>query len=91
MDNGASIRCGYLFGDFLLHTVLGFHTIDYNPGWMGPVNELLARYCGCGTVSCAAFIVGGNILGIVLACALYPVTKWIIAKYAASREVKPLL
>ena len=63
---------GYFFGEFLLHTLCGFDTIGSNPTWMTAFNETLTFYIGLPKISLWSFLLGGNLLGIILALALYP-------------------
>ncbi len=81
----------YLFGDFLLNNLLGINTVALNPAWMAWINEPLARYCGLSSISFWSFMVGGNILGLLLAAIFYPVMKRVFYKIAAARHgVQPL-
>jgi len=78
---------GYFFGDWLLHAVFGFDTIGSNPTWMACINEPLAAYVGLPQVSLWSFLLGGNLLGIVIGIGLYPVMNYLFTKISC--EVSP--
>lgn len=71
---------GYFFGDWLIRHVLGFDLLGLNPWWMSFINESLFEYTGISTVSLWSFLVGGNLLGIVISVMLYPVMKRLFAQ-----------
>lgn len=71
---------GYMVGEFSLGTVCGIDTAAINPSWMGGLNESLTYYTGMKAVSLWSFLLGGNLLGIVLGVMLYPVFKRIFAR-----------
>ena len=66
---------GYFLGYWLLHSCLGFSISSVNPWWMESVNTRLHYYLGFVDVSFWAFMVGANILGIILAFISYPFFK----------------
>jgi len=63
---------GYLMGHWLLHGQMGMPVMEVNPLWMAPINSFLHTYLGLFDVSFWALMVGGNILGVVLAVFVYP-------------------
>ncbi len=71
---------GYLVGEFCLGTVCGINTAAINPAFMHGINESLTYYTGMKAVSLWSFLIGGNLLGLVLGVMLYPVFKRIFAR-----------
>jgi uncharacterized protein (DUF2062 family) len=67
----------YLLGDYLLRFWYGSsaQVCALDPAWMCPVNNFFHKYTGIEPVSLWGFLLGGNILGITLAFALYPLIK----------------
>jgi len=65
----------YLVGDWLLHKQLGLNTVQFNPSWLNWCSAYLNKYVSCPAFSLTAFLVGGNLLGIGLALAAYPLVK----------------
>lgn len=81
----------YFFGEFILHNLLGITTADLNPAWMAWINEPLARYCGLNGVSFWSFMLGGNLLGLLIGGMLYPIMKRVFYRIATARHgVQPL-
>jgi uncharacterized protein (DUF2062 family) len=76
----------YFFGDFLVHKVFGCATVTWNPTWMNWINHQLSVYCGISNISLTAFLVGGNILGLMVGILLYPIMKRIFIKIAVARH-----
>lgn len=72
---------GYLVGDWLMHSALQFNSHSLNPSWMGLINGYLSKYLGMSDISLAAFLVGCNVLGLILGLTLYPIMKYIFTKY----------
>jgi uncharacterized protein len=70
---------GYIVGEGLLWMV-GIDTTSINPSWMHGINATLAHYTGMQGVSFWSFLIGGNLLGVVLGVMLYPVFKLIFAR-----------
>jgi uncharacterized protein (DUF2062 family) len=77
----------YMLGDLLLHKWLGLNTLALNPTWMGFFNGYITKYVGLTDISLVAFLVGGNLLGLILAISLYPLMKSLCARYM----IKPSL
>ena len=70
----------YFFGQMIMTGFFKVDTISLNPLWMNWVNDLLAKYCGVSEISFWSFMIGGNILGLILACIVYPVFKLIFER-----------
>ena len=78
---------GYLFGYWLLHTVAAVPVLTLNPSWMGWFNEKVMVYLQIKELSFWAFMLGGNVLGILLAIVAYPVTLLILKKMHSRRQI----
>ena len=63
----------YLFGKWILHNLFHLDPSAINPTWMQWINTQLAYYTGIPEISFWAFMIGGNLLGILLGGILYPV------------------
>lgn len=79
---------GYNTGEFILGTVCGLDTALYNPCWMQPVTTRLGALLGLSNLSFWSFIVGGNILGLCIACLLYPVIKRFFEQLVRENNMK---
>ncbi len=51
--------------------------VDFNPGWMNSMAQWLCKTTGLANISLASFLIGGNVLGIGLALASYPIMRYI--------------
>jgi uncharacterized protein (DUF2062 family) len=63
----------YLFGDWFLSFILGNNFLMFNPSWMSWINQPLTYYTGIRDLSFWSFMVGGNLLGIIVSVILYPI------------------
>lgn len=63
---------GYVCGYWILHSWYGLSVTGFNPSWVTSLNKTLAHYLGLVDVSFWAFMLGANLVGVVLAFALYP-------------------
>jgi hypothetical protein len=63
----------YYVGKKICFFLFGF--IPANPFWMQWVNTKISYFIGSG-ISLWAFIIGGNILGLLVSVALYPFMLW---------------
>ncbi len=70
----------YIFGEWLLKTVMGLDSLAMNPSWMLSVNDTLSTYLGTPHIALWSFMIGGNILGIVFSFGLYPIMKKLFIK-----------
>jgi len=68
-----------IVGDWIF-MFLGIDSMQYNPSWMNGLNAWLSSYIGYSGVSFWAFIVGGNLLAILLSVILYPVFSYCFAR-----------
>lgn len=70
---------GYLFGVWMLD-FWAINHYAYNPSWVTYVSNWIAPHLGVSKVSLAAFLVGGNVIGIIGAIMLYPVIFKIVER-----------
>lgn len=61
---------GYATGSFVTNTILRIDSLAYNPEWMQWLNVKLASI-GIPDLSLVAFLVGGHVLGLLLAVLAY--------------------
>lgn len=71
----------YVFGEWLLKKVGGLDTLSMNPSWMSSLNDVLHVHLGLSNVSFWSFMIGGNVLGIVISVGMYPLIKRIFIKF----------
>ncbi len=71
---------GYLFGYWLLHSFLGISLENLNPYWMEWFNHKIVEFLHITEISFWAFMIGGNILGIIFAFIAYPIALKFIKK-----------
>lgn len=77
---------GYACGDWMLHSLLRLDTMYLNPAWMVYFNSMLNHYVGLSHISLWAFMIGGNLLGILAGLMVYPVAKLFLGRLSiASR------
>lgn len=65
---------GYWFGQWLLK---GVDVVAWDPDWLHSFTQPL----GLTKINLLPLLVGCNLLGLVMACALYPVFRWGFARY----------
>jgi len=74
----------HLFGVW----VFGLFNIDsmvWNPSWLTSCNAYLQQHIGISGISLSAFMVGGNLLGIIISVMLYPFIKRIFNAYLSKQ------
>lgn len=77
---------GYLFGDLICHSVFDMDLGSSNPQWLTSFNWPLGSL-GLPEGALWSFFVGGNILGIIVAFALYPIMRWVFSRFIAMRLI----
>lgn len=77
---------GYVVGDWVL-SCISSDIVSYNPHWMHWINDRLVYYVGIKGISLWAFLIGGNILGVVFGIVCYPVMKKIFERLVAQGYV----
>ena len=75
---------GYFVGQLVLDFI-GINHYAYNPSFMASISSWIAPLLGTGEFSLLAFMVGGNLLGIVGALASYPLFNMLITNAQASQ------
>ena len=70
----------YGFGYWLLHKVFHFKTQDINPSFVKYVNDFLYAKLGIPRACFWSFIIGGNLLAVILAIIAYFVAKPLFIK-----------
>ena len=65
----------YVFGYWLLHGVFHLKTHDINPTWMNIINDFLHTKLGIPNACFWSFMIGGNLLAIIVALVSYPLVK----------------
>jgi uncharacterized protein (DUF2062 family) len=76
---------GYIAGHWVLHSYFNLNVFIYNPWWMQPINSFLHTNIGISNISFWAFLIGGNIIGIILAFLTYPLMHRIFKKLSIQR------
>lgn len=66
---------GYKVGVWILYYCAPSVLYQSNPLWMQSLNEQLSYYTGSTYISLWAFVVGGNVLGVIGALITYPLFK----------------
>ncbi len=74
---------GYGLGYWILHKVLDFDLFLAEPQWMHSINVFFENTIGIAKPCLWSFLLGGNILGIVLGVILFPIMKKVFAYYVA--------
>ncbi len=75
----------YGLGYWLLHKLLALDVAAINPWWMQTCSMYFEQKLGLPLPCIWSFLIGGNILGIVIALVLYPITKQLFS-YCKSTE-----
>lgn len=76
---------GYWYGNWLFSWTPINH-YAYNPSWIVFCNAWLHQYIPCEGFSFWAFMIGGNVLGILLALISYPLLRWLIATISLTNK-----
>ena len=74
---------GYMVGEFFFRTVCRIDPLSINPGWMSLINEPIFKVTGIRGISFWSFMIGGNLLAVVVSVMLYPVLKLAFARLSA--------
>lgn len=76
----------YLVGYWLLYSFLGLDMQAINPLWLTKLNLWLQSAVGFNMPCLWAFLIGGNLLGIVSSVILYPIMKYIFKLFRRSQS-----
>jgi Uncharacterized protein conserved in bacteria (DUF2062). len=71
----------YFFGHWVFK-LFNINPLSFNPGWMDSFNNIAFEYTGVSGISFWAFMLGGNLLGVLISVILYPVVKPAFQKMA---------
>ena len=84
----------YIFGHWLVESVLGWNLEQYNPSWMNWVNTKISgvtNYLGIESICFWCFMIGGNVLALTFAAISYPFLKKmctrLIDKYSVGENI----
>lgn len=66
----------HVVGDRIF-SLFGIDGMNLNPDWVCSVNAWISHYTGLEGISLWAFLVGGNLLSIVLAITIYPIIRYV--------------
>jgi uncharacterized protein (DUF2062 family) len=69
---------GQVVGDNVL-SLFGIDGMQLNPGWIAALNYWLAKHIGISGISFWSFLIGGNLLSVVLALIIYPIARYLFA------------
>lgn len=67
---------GYFFGLWLFNCC-GINPTEWDPVWLEPYVDMIKQKIGLSSLSLSVFLVGGNVLGIVISIISYPIVKYI--------------
>lgn len=76
----------YLFGKWLLYSFLNIDMSSYNPAWVTAIENWCAVHLGIQNLCFWSFMIGGNMLGLIVSVALYPVMYLVFCKLTAERH-----
>jgi uncharacterized protein len=62
----------YMFGHWLVHDILHLNFTAITPTWIHSLTSLLEQKLGINSPCFWSFLIGGNILGIIISIVLYP-------------------
>lgn len=71
---------GHVAGQWICQCIFGNDLLFYNPFWMDWFNNWVCSYTHLCGMSLWAFLIGGNILGIVFALLSYPLMLYIFKR-----------
>ncbi|MFC1842626.1 DUF2062 domain-containing protein [Candidatus Dependentiae bacterium] len=78
----------YFFGEWFFNKLLGLNSLSLNPCWMEPLNGLISKYTGIAGISFWSFMVGGNLLGLLVSAILYPVVRFVFERMSENMHNK---
>ena len=74
----------HLFGTWLFN-LFHINYLQLEPVWVESCNLFLKKHTGITGLSLSAFLVGGNLLAIVISLVIYPLVKRIFAHYFSNK------
>ncbi|MGE0009710.1 MAG: DUF2062 domain-containing protein [Candidatus Babeliales bacterium] len=63
----------YFFGHWLVHSIFQLPTANITPWWLDYVSNKFAAFTGFAKPCMISFLIGGNLLGILVSVLLYPI------------------
>jgi len=66
----------HFVGDSIFY-LFGINSMDLNPDWVSSLNVWIFHYTGMEGISFWAFLIGGNLLSLLLAILVYPIIRYI--------------
>ena len=76
----------HFFGKWLF-TVLDIDHVSWDPAWSEQFNLFLEQHIGIGGLSLSAFLIGGNLLAIVISAMLYIPMKRIFRRVCVKKNI----
>lgn len=77
---------GYFVGHWILHSWLGFAVSGANPWWMKSINLFLHSHLGITDISFWAFMLGGNLVGVVLGVCCYGILFPLFTRFSLQQK-----
>jgi uncharacterized protein (DUF2062 family) len=68
----------HVVGDNIL-SWLGIDSMQLNPNWISALNDWLFNHTGIQGLKLWSFLIGGNLLSVLLALIIYPIVRYILA------------
>lgn len=76
----------HIFGKWLFK-LLSIDSMQLDPLWIESCNLFLKQHTGISGVSLAAFLLGGNLLGMAISVMLYPLIKRVFINYLSKNSL----
>lgn len=75
----------YLFGYWLIHHVLHYDSL-YIPSWYGFIVDFFQHKLGMAAPCIWSFLIGGNLLAILVSVLIYPMVLFIFSRMCVTRH-----
>ena len=75
----------HLVGDKIFH-LLGINGMELNPSWIASCNAWIAKNTGMNGINLWAFLVGGNIVSILLALLIYVCMRYLMVERVGTQR-----
>jgi len=62
-----------------IFSLFGINGMQLNPSWVAAINHWLRQYTGLTGISFWSFLLGGNLLSLLLAVIIYPIVRYILS------------
>ena len=70
----------HVVGDGIFY-LFGIDSMGLNPDWVCKLNSWIAYYTGLEGISLWAFLIGGNLLSLLLAVTVYPIIRYVSMRH----------